>query len=150
VGVGVEAAVDQHLAQGAAQQRLGQPGPVPAEGVDALDLAHADPVQPLHDQDPGRGQLAVDGRHVDLIGGGHGGGDLGGVAGLQPEVELLAQPVGELAGQVGHVVVGPPGGAGLGHPGQLGQHQQVVVDRLGDAGPLHLTTTASPLRSRTR
>jgi hypothetical protein len=107
VGVGVEAAVDQHLAQGAAQQRLGQPGPVQAEGVDPLDLAHADPVQPLHDQDPGRGQLAVDGRHVDLIGGGHGGGDLGGVAGLPPEVELLPEPVGELVGQFGHGVVGP-------------------------------------------
>jgi hypothetical protein len=78
----------------------------------------------------------VDGRHVDLARVGE-GGDLARVAGLEPEVELLAQPVGELAGQLGHVVVGAPGGARLGHPGQLGQDQQVAVDRLGDTGPLH-------------
>jgi hypothetical protein len=137
MGVGVEVAVDQHLAQAGAQQRLGQPGTVKAEGVDPLDLADADPVQPLHDQDPGRRQLGVDGRHVDLVAGGQ-CGDLGRVAGLQPEVELLAQPVGELPGQLGHPVVGTPGGARLGHPGRLGQDLQVAVDRLGDARPLHL------------
>ena len=117
----MEAAVDQHLAEAGAQQGLGQPGPVKAEGVDPLDLADADPVQPLHDQDPGGGQLGVDDRHVHPVVVGE-GGDVAGVAGLEPEVELLAQPVGELLRQVGHVVVGAPGGAGLGHPGQLGHH----------------------------
>jgi len=91
----VEAAVDQHLPQ-AGPQRLGQPGPVEPEGVDALDLADAAPFQPLHDQDPGRRQLGVDGRHVDPVGRDQGGGDLGRVSSLKPEVELLAQPVGEL------------------------------------------------------
>jgi hypothetical protein len=115
-----------------------RPGPVQAHGVDPLDLADADPVQPLHDQDSGRRQLGVDGRHPHPVVGGEPGGDLGRVAGLQPEVELLAEPLGELAGQLGDVVVGAPGGAGLGHLGQLGQHQQAAVDRRGHTGPLHL------------
>jgi len=121
VRVGVETPIDKHLLQRATQQRVGQSGPVEPHVLDRVALAHTGAVQPIHDQDPCGRQLPVDDRDMDLVVAGQAGGNLGGVAGLLAEVELLAEPLRELTGQLGHVVLRTPGGTSLDRPGERGE-----------------------------
>ena len=139
VGVGVEVAVHQHLLQRAAQQGLGQRGPVHPEGVYLFGLAHADAVQPLHREDTSGGELVVDTGHSDGTAPvPHPAADERRVAGLDAEVQLLAEPIGELVGQLEHPVLGGPRRAGLGGAGQLQQHAHVPLDGGRDPRALDL------------
>ena len=74
--------------------------------------------------------------HAGLIGSER--GDVVGVARLDAEVELLAQPVRELGGELGHVIRDRPRGPRLERGRQLQQYLEVALDRLGDTGSLDL------------
>ena len=55
--VGVVLRVHEHLLEHAAQQVLGELAPVDAELVDRFGVAHADAVEPLHDEHPPRREV---------------------------------------------------------------------------------------------
>jgi hypothetical protein len=66
------------------------------------------------------------------------GSDYRDVAGLDPEVQLLGQGVGEAAGELADVVGASQLGLGFGAASQPADHVQVPSDQLVDPGPLHL------------
>ena len=111
--VGVVAAVDEHLLQHRAQERVGELDGGRAHGEEVARVAHAAAVEPFHHEDA-RGREVVEhardthGRVLGQV-----RADLRRVAGLDAVVELLLEAVAELLGEVDDPVVGTPGRAGL-------------------------------------
>ena len=103
--VAVEDAVEQCALEEAdhagAHDRLG----VDAGGPHALDVAEVEAVEPFHHEHAARDQRRVGPGHheVALVERGEGGGDIEHVLGLEPEVELLHDGLGEELDQGGRV-----------------------------------------------
>ena len=136
--VGVVAAVDEHLLQHRAQERVGELDGGRAHGEEVARVAHAAAVEPFHHEDA-RGREVVEhardthGRVLGQV-----RADLRRVAGLDAVIELLLQAVAELLGEVDDPVVGTPGRAGLDRVRELRQRVEVAQHRLRDIRPLHL------------
>ena len=140
VQVAVEQAVPQPALEHAEQQRLDQLGAVEAGLADRGGVVDADAVHPLHRQHPLAGVVPVHLRHPDVL------AERRGVhvrhpgvhrLGLEPEVELL----GEVVGEVGDDVLGGQPPAQLGQLDELRaalEDLQVGGDAAADAGPLDL------------
>jgi hypothetical protein len=143
--VGVVLRVDEHLLHHATEQLFGELAPVDAELVDRGGLTHADAVEPLHDEHTPRRQVVEHGGDPHVAAVVEIGGDVGGVARFDLEVELLPQAFRELVGEIRHLVLGAPRGALLDHGGELVEDVQVAVHRVGDARPLHLDDHLPPV-----
>ena len=121
------------------------PGAHDGLGVDpgaahAGHVVEAEPVEPLHHQHPGRDEGGVGaGDHVaPLAELGERAGDVEHVLGLEPEVELLGDGLGEQLDQ-GRRVGERGDGDAADQLGRQPRHDpQVVADEPGDGGPLHL------------
>ena len=101
--VAVEQAVAQPALEHAEQQRLDQLGTVEARLADGRDVVDADALDALHRQYPLAGQIPVHLRHPDVL------AQRGRVhvrdpgvhrLGLEPEVQLLGDVVGEVGNDV--------------------------------------------------
>src|SRR5205823_14791428 len=111
--------------------------PVDTELADRVGVAHADAVEPLHDEHAPRGEIMEYGRYPHVAGTVEVGGDVGRVARFDLEVELLAQAFRELVGEITHAIFDAPGRALLDHRGQLIEYVEVAVHGIGDARSLH-------------
>jgi hypothetical protein len=140
MGVGVEHTVEHDLPQHELQQAAGQRLPVKGlVGDDLVGGSQRRPVQPLHDQDPFGAQRPMrDGDPHRAVPAGARGRHRRHVARLDPEVQLLADRVGEAVGQVADADRPRPAGAALQRPCQPRHDVQVALDHRADPGPLHL------------
>ena len=136
--VGVVLRVHEHLLEHAAQQVLGELAPVDAELVDRFGVAHADAVEPLHDEHPPRREVVEHGGDPNVPAFIEVGGDVGRVARFDLEVELLAEAFRELVGEIAHAILHAPRRALLDDGGELVEDVEVAVHGIGDARPLHL------------
>ena len=80
----------------------------------------------------------VDARDVHLVDRRQVGGDVRRVAGLDAEVELLSQTVGELVDEIHDVVLRGPRHPALDAVPELVEHVEVALDGVGDPGSLDL------------
>lgn len=120
----------------------------PAQPADALTEDALDDEDPLIRQglDHTGDDDALRGRRP----GGECRGDLGGVARLQAEVELLAEPEGELLGERAGAIGRALRGAGLGEPAETHEDAEVALDGLGDPGAVQSALGVAPPSRLTR
>ena len=140
VRVRVVAAVDQHLLEHRPEQRVRELSAIGTHRRDVRRVAHALAVEPLHHEHTRRRQLEVHTRYANARIREDVRRDLDRVASLDAVVELLAQALAELLGQVDDAVVGAPGGAGLDRVGELRRA------RRGRAAPTRRCRGAAPSR----
>jgi hypothetical protein len=91
--------IDHHLPKVGSKERVRDRPPINGPPADLLAVTNADTLELLHRQDSPADEGLVDERHVQIRHAFEVARDHGRVRGLDPEVELFAEPVGELAGE---------------------------------------------------
>lgn len=139
MGIGMERPLNEDLAEQGVQEHPAQSLAVDAEPLDlGSGVTQADTVETLHDERAVAREVGVHRRNADSVMRTSRCGDSRDVAGLDAEVELLAERVGEPTSEVGDVETARPVRPRFEAVAEPADHVEVPDDRFDDAWPLDL------------